>query len=416
MRCFLASFSALLLLAALHAAARADWTRFRGADGSAVSGETGLPTTWSEDENLVWKKQMPGEGASSAITLGDKVFITCYSGYGYDGLSNMDDLRLHVLCCQQADGKTVWETTLTPKLPEQDRVRDHGYAASTPATDGQRLYVFFGKSGVYAFDLKDGSELWNTEVGSRTHNWGSGTSPVLFDDLVIVNASVESRKLVALDKATGEKRWEADGMDAAWNTPLLVDVGGRQELVVSVRGKLLGFDPASGEQLWNCRGVDDYVCPSVVARDGIVYACGGRGKPTVAVKAGGRGDVSSTHFLWQSQANSNVPSPVLSGEHLYFVNHRGEVFCIEAATGDIVYQERLRDAGTVYASAVLADEKLYFVTRNGGTYVVAAKPEFEELAHNEFEDRSIFDGSPAVADGRLFLRSNKFLYCVGAAR
>jgi outer membrane protein assembly factor BamB len=314
----------------------------------------------------------------------------------------------------QSDGETVWETEVEPALPEQARVRDHGYAASTPATDGERLYVFFGKSGVFAFDLASGDQLWNTSVGTRTHGWGSGSSPVLYRDLVIVNASVESGKLVALNKKSGEQVWEAPGMSSAWNTPLLVDVDGGQELVVSVQGKLLGFDPASGEPLWNCRGIEDYVCPSVVARDGVVYACGGRGRPSVAVKAGGRGNVTETHFVWQSQANSNVPSPVLSGDHLYLVSHRGEVFCLDAETGDIAYQERLRDAGTVYASVALADDKLYIVTRNGGCYVVAAKPEFEELARNQFDDRSIFDGSPAFADGKIFLRSNKFLYCVGS--
>jgi hypothetical protein len=215
--------------------------------------------------------------------------------------------------------------------------------------------------------------------------------------LVIVNACVEDGSLVALDRKTGKEAWRASGMQESWSTPLLVAAsGGKRELVVSMEGSLLGFDPGSGAKLWQCRGVQDYVCPSTVAAGDTVYAIGGRQSTAVAVKVGGRGDVEP---LWTQKAGSNVSSPVVAGDFLYWVSDRGFAICLNRHTGDIVYQQRLpgnRIEG--YASALAADGKIYNVTRSNGTFVLAAKPEFEELANNVLDpDRSICNASPAVA-------------------
>ena len=391
-----------------------DWTQFRGPGGLGVSNETGLPVSWSDEENLDWKAELPGYGASSPITLGDRIYVTCYSGYGTNRRDpgNMEDLLLHVVCLNRADGEIVWDKHIQPKLPESKRVRDHGYAAATPTTDGKSLYVFFGKSGVFAFDL-DGNQKWQADVGSKTHGWGCGTSPVLYKDLVIVNASVESGSLVAINKMTGKEEWRARGMQASWNTPALVDVsGGIQELVVSVRGRILGFDPATGEQLWSCQGIPDYVCPSVVSQAGIVYAIGGRSSLAIAVRAGGRGDVTETHKLWETKAGANVCSPVIHKDHLYWVSDRRNIaYCLKLDSGEIVFQQRF--SSQPYASAVVGDDKLYIVTRRGGTYVLAAKPSYEELSHNKFSGRGTFNSSPVISDGKLLLRSNNVLYCIG---
>ncbi|MCH7989704.1 MAG: PQQ-binding-like beta-propeller repeat protein [Planctomycetes bacterium] len=404
-----------LMVSVSSVSSAGDWRQFRGPGGQGVSNETNLPTRWSDTENLLWKTEMPGAGASSPIILGDRVYLTCYSGFGA-GVRNsgtMEDLRRHVVCVNRADGKIVWNKTLLPKLPESERVRDHGFAAPTPVTDGEHLYVFFGKSGVYKFDL-NGNQIWNTEVGSTTHGWGCGTSPVLYQNLVIVNASVESRSLVALDKQSGAEVWRAPGMRASWNTPILVDVkGGKQELVVSVKGSILAFDPQTGAQLWSCRGVPDYVCPSAVAKDGIVYVIGGRSAKAIAVRAGGRDDVTDTHLVWNAQVGANVSSPVIYGDHLYWINEGGRTaLCLRLDTGEIEYQKRLNISP--YASTVAADGKLYVVDRYSGTYVLAAKPKFEQISHNRFEnDRSIFNASIAISDGNIFIRSNRFLYCIG---
>jgi outer membrane protein assembly factor BamB len=270
------------------------------------------------------------------------------------------------------------------------------------------------KAGVLAYDLA-GKQLWKASVGTRTHNWGSGSSPVLYKNLVIVNAGVESGAVVALDKTNGNQVWKSGGIRRSWATPVLVDVkGGKQELVLSVESKVIGLDPQTGKELWSCEGINDYICSSVVARDGIVYAIGGRRGTALAVRSGGRGDVTSTHRLWEKNVGSNVPSPVVLGDYLYWVNHSGTAYCLKAATGEQEYSRRVPGARQVYASAVAADGKLYVVSRDSGTFVLAARPKFEVLARNTFAgDRSIFNGSPAVSNGRLFLRSNQYLYCVG---
>ncbi|HVX57484.1 MAG TPA: PQQ-binding-like beta-propeller repeat protein, partial [Candidatus Saccharimonadales bacterium] len=267
------SRACLLTVCLAAAACAADWPQFRGPGGLGTSQDTGLPTTWSDDSNIVWKTDLPGFGTSSPITHQGRIYLTCYGGYGTNAEQpgEMDDLARYVVCLDRKQGEILWKQKVQTLLPEQQYQGFqslHGYASSTPATDGERLYVFFGKSGVFAFDL-EGKQLWQADVGSKIHNWGSATSPVLFQNLVIVNASVESGALVALDKNTGREVWRTPGMIAAWNSPLLVDLpGGRVDLVMSVKGRLLGFDPATGEQRWHSKGIEDYVCPSVIAHDG----------------------------------------------------------------------------------------------------------------------------------------------------
>lgn len=393
-----------------------DWPQFRGPGGQGIAAEEDIPTTWSDTENMVWKSELPGPGASSPIILGDNVYLTCYSGYGIDKQTPgvMEDLALHVICVGAGDGKVAWDSKVAPKLPESPKIRDHGYSGPTPATDGKGLYVFFGKSGVYKFDLA-GNQLWQADVGSGTHGWGCGTSPILFGNVVIVNASVESKSLIALDKATGKEVWRVGGMVMSWNTPHLVAVAdGRKELVVSVKDKLLAVDPATGKSLWTCEGIHDYVCPSIVSHNGVIYAIGGRKSQTVAVRAGGRGDVTTSHRLWVADVGANVSSPIVNDGHLYWVSDKNTTaYCLKLSDGSVVYAEKFPKQP--YASTTLADGKLYVVARWGGTYVLAAKPQFEQLAHNTLNDRSVFNASPAVANGRLYLRSDNALYCIGKA-
>ena len=391
-----------------------NWPQFRGPGSLGISPAKNLPVTWNDTENLVWKTAMPGYGSSSPIALDGKLYVTCYSGYGTGDNSsgNMEDLTLHLLCVEGSKGTILWDKRIKPDLPESKRVRDHGYAAQTPATDGEHLYVFFGKSGVFKFDLS-GKQIWKTSVGSQTHGWGCGTSPVLYENLVIVNASVESGSLVAIDKTSGKEAWRAGGMKSSWNTPHLVETPkGGQELAVSVKGFILGFDPATGEKLWSCNGIPDYICPSIVSHKGILYAIGGRTSKAIALRSGGRGDVSGTHKLWQADVGANVSSPIVYNDHLYWVSDRNKVaYCLSLADGAIKYSERV--SAQPYASALLADGKFYVVTRYGGTLVLAAKPQYEQLAHNKLEDKSAFHASPLVCGGNLILRSDRYLYSFG---
>lgn len=409
------------LLSTLAVSAGADWPQFRGPDATASSAEA-LPVTWSENENLIWKTALPGPGSSSPIVVGDKIFLTCYSGYALsaDEPGQRDALTHRTVCLDRATGKILWDKAAKAAQPETDYtgwILQHGYASGTPASDGQAVYAFFGRSGVCAYSLA-GERLWHADVGQGTHQWGSGTSPVLTERLVIINASVESESLVALDKKAGKEVWRVEGIKDSWSTPCLVDLPqGARELVVSLRGKILGLEPATGKQLWECEGVPDYVCPSVIAHQGIVYVTGGRRPPyTMAIRARGRGDVSATHKLWEVRKTPKVATPVYHEGFLYFIDHRGVATCLKAESGEVVYEERLNLAGqgdTVYASLVQAGGKLYGLTRHDGTLVFAAGPTFAKLAQNRFGEDSLANATPAVADGRLYLRSDRFLYCVG---
>jgi hypothetical protein len=414
---------AVAIAAVATAAEAADWTQFRGPGGLATSQETGLPSTWSLEENLLWRTELRGPGGSSPITVGDRIYLTAYSGYGLEpNEGSDDDLMRHVICLDRKSGKTVWTKEFKPRLPESvykaGNDSHHGFATSTPVSDGERLYVFFGKSGVYCLDL-EGNEIWHELVGDGTKGWGSGASPVLFGDLLIVNASVESGALVALDKRTGKQVWTAEErLRGAWNTPLLVKTdAGKTELVISLPQKLVGIDPESGKTLWYCDGIRDgsYVCPSAVAHEGIVYAIGGRTNTALAVRAGGSGDVTDTHVLWFVGAGSNVSSPVYHDGHVFWVHEGGIAYCLDAKTGEEVYAERLAPrTGRVYSSVTLADGKLYAVSQYAGTYVIAANPTFELLAHNTIaDDESRANASPVVDSGRLLLRNDRYLYCIG---
>ncbi len=414
---FLAYFLLSILAPARAQDGRFEWPQFRGPGGLGIGTSKSLPTKWSASENIAWKIELPGPGASSPVIHGSRIYLTSYSGYNIPGQpkGEQEQLRLHVHCLNRADGKPIWTKDIAPKLPEQARIRDdHGYASSTPAIDADRLYVFFGKSGVYAFS-HDGEQLWTADVGSKLHEWGTANSPLLVGENVVINASVESETLFALNRKTGKEAWQARGIKESWNTPILNKVDGREEIVVAIAGKVLGIDPASGKQKWTCNtDIGWYMVPGLVAHDGVIYCIGGRSGGALAVRGGGSGDVTATHRNWTGKKGSNVSSPLIHDGHMYWMNDNNETaYCADAKTGAIVYEEKINRIGQVYSSPVLADGKIYYLSRNGKTAVVAAKPTYELLATNDFADRSAFNSSPAVAGDRIYIRSNRYLYCIG---
>lgn len=410
----------LVLTLIVFCSTGADWKRFRGPGASGQSAETGLPVEWdTAGKNVLWKKELPGPGASSPIVVDGRVYVTCYSGYGLDQQSpgERDALRRHLVAFNLADGQQVVDASEEVTQPVYDFKGFqalHGYASSTLASDGKQLFGFFGAGGVKSGTLS-GDLLWTTDVGDKTNSWGSASSPVLFENLVIVNAFVQCGKLVALDKNTGDIVWRKEGIKSSWSSPVIVRTpDGKSELVINSKGEILAYDPATGDPLWRCQGIPDYVCPTVIAHDGVVYAIGGRKRTTVAVKAGGRGDVTKTHRLWEARKGSNVSSPVYHDGHLYFFHESaGVAYCLDAETGEVKFEERLDPRpDRIYASPVAADGRIYLVTRNEGAFVLAAKPEFELIAHNEPLDESVFNGSPAIVDKKILLRSDRYLYCL----
>ena len=454
----------LMMVAFCALAPAADWPRFHGPGGQGVNQEkASLPVTWSETENLKWKVKLPGPGSSSPIVIGNRVVVTCWTGYGTDPdhEGEQTDLRRHVICLDREKGTILWDQAVEPVLPEDPysgQFTQHGYASHTPVSDGKRIYVFFGKTGALAFDM-EGKKLWQTSVGtgSGSHGWGTASSPILYKNLVIVPASAESQSLVALNQEDGKEVWRYQdaGFTSTWGTPVLVDCGhGRTDLVIAVPYKIWGFDPDTGKLRWNSAGLDsDSICTSALAGEGAVYVLetGPRGGGTIGVRAGGEGDVSKTHVLWRGQERSRIATPVFDGKRIYVVNSRGAL-AFDAATGKLVCQvsptggqpaaEPVRSGprpaggrpggpppgggrpgrgrggpmGQDYSSPVLTDGKIYFLARSGVAYVYAAGAELKPLAQNHFAANSgDFSATPAVSDGQLFIRSSKFLFCVAKA-
>jgi len=397
----------------------ADWPQFRGPSGNATASDSDPPTTWSDSENIVWKTALPGRGASSPIVSGKHVFLTAYTGFGVDAQEPGDkaNLRLHVLCFERNSGKLLWDKSIkaspsTQKLSQ--RIADHGYATATPATDGEAVYASFGVSGVVACDM-DGNLLWQAAIGDGTAGFGSAASPVVYDDLVYVNASIESNTLFAFDKRTGKKVWKMESIMKSWTTPCIAEVpDGPPELILNQKNEIFAFDPVTGKKLWWCAGVEDYIVPVPVFHDGIVYCLGGRSNRAIAVKLGGRGDVTKTHKLWESTTGANVTSPVYHDGYLYWASDKAIENCLRASDGEEVYRERLPTRGRIYSSIVRAGNKLYVTTRDQGIVVLAAKPEYEELAVNVIEsDQTLMNASPAVSENQILLRTDRFIYCIG---
>jgi outer membrane protein assembly factor BamB len=410
-----------LLIPALALAEANDWRQFRG-QGSGGASDVELPTTWSSREHLLWKTDLTGRGASSPIVIGERIFLTAFSGYGLDADDPGDRaaLRLHVMCFDRQTGKQQWDKSIDAAPAEQKasrRVADHGYASNTPACDESGVYAFFGPSGVVAYTL-DGELKWQADVGSKTAGFGSASSPTIFKDLIIVNASIESGTVYALDKNTGTKTWTIDDVDKSWTTPLIaVTANGQVELIINQKDVVRGFDPSSGKELWVCDGIEDYIVPCAIAKDGIVYCLGGRSNRAIAIKLGGRGNVTESHRLWVSHIGANVTSPVLYNGRLYWSSDKGIASCLDAKTGEEVFRERLPTKSRVYGSVILAGNKLYTPTRDAGVIVWSAGDKFEQLSQNQFsDDNDPFNATPAITGDRMLLRTDSHLYCVAKER
>jgi outer membrane protein assembly factor BamB len=412
-----------------------NWPCYRGVDrmGVAPAGNESVPLEWSDTSNVFWKTPLIGRGSSSPIVWRDNVYVTAFTGYGLekkDPHRNMPNLKRHLFCVDRLTGKVRWKVEQGLNDPghgdhsQSDFLALHGYSSSTPVADADGVYVYFGRGGITAYD-HTGRERWRVALGSKEHNWGSASSPVLFENLLIVHADVESEAVLAFDKKTGREVWRAKtGSGDSWSTPLIYQVNGRHELAFhhtnAYQQKEKGgtatvgaINPRNGEPLWQCDILKDYLCPSPIQKDGILYWIG---QPSAAVRAGGNGDVTATHVLWKNPRGSEICTPILHEGHLYFVNEAsGVAYCIDAKTGADVYQQRLEpESGRIYASGILVGDRIYYVSRENGTYVVEAKPKFRLLAHNRFvSDTSVANATPAVSRGQLFLRSDAFLYCIG---
>lgn len=403
-----------------------DWTRFRGVNGTGVSDATMLPTSWSDSENIAWKVELPGAGSSSPIVTGDRIFVTCYSGYGIGREGSADQLVRHLICVDGKQGKILWDKTVSAgdrEDPYQGYISEHGYASNSATTDGTHVFVFHGKSGVFAYDM-EGSELWNHSVGKESSNrqWGSAASLVLLGNKLIVNASEESRAVIAFDKESGQEIWkaEASALELSYGTPAVVNRDdGKTEVVLAVPGEVWGLNSDTGKLSWFVETqLTGNISPSPLVVNQSVYVFGGyRSAGSYLVRSGGKGDITKSHVEWYSRNSSYVATPAYHDGHLYWIDDQGIAWCQEASSGKQVYRQRvqqLKSGGRpVYASPIVAGGKLYVVTRHDGTLIIPAITEFTVESHNVLtSDETDFNATPAVYDNQLLLRSNRALYCI----
>lgn len=398
-----------------------DWPQFRGPCGIARAKAPDLPKTWDADQHVRWRADLLGPGGSSPIVVGERVFVTCYSGYGLDAEQPGDkaDLVRHLICLNRANGAKVWQRDVPADsrvVNYADFIQRHGYATSTPASDGVRLYAFLENSGVHAFDL-DGRPLWNTEVGEEVHNWGSAASLVVDEQLVYVNAAVESDSLIALDKLTGQEVWRTKRIIGSWSTPALVDTAdGRRELVLNVKGRLVGIDPRSGEERWRFQTKQSVGAASPAVENGRIYFAGSSPKYVCALRPGGHGDVGESALIWKtSGVGANISSAVVADGRVFVIDG-GIAACLDANDGRLLEKRRLHPSGaTFYASPVVAGGKLIAVSREAGAYVLSADEQLAQLAVNRLgADTSVANATPAIDRGELLLRTDRALYCIGA--
>ena len=442
----------LVALACLNSNA-ADWSRFRGPNGSGVSAAP-VPVEFGAEKNMAWKIKLPGRGVSSPIIVGDKVFVTCWSGYGGDLGRELENLKRHLVCVDRKTGKKLWDKTVSADLPEDPwsgmGVPAHGYASHTPASDGERVFCFFGKGGVVAFDF-DGKQLWKVSVGKESgpRRWGSAASPIVHKDTVIVNASDESEAMVGLDAATGKEKWRAaaGGLASTWGTPAMVNSSARgDEIVLAVPGEVWGFNPESGKLRWYAPG-NEGASHSVVVDGDVIYSIGGGrgGSNGIAVRAGGKGEIADDNIVWENRAGGRFATPLVYSGHLYTLNG-SIVACYGTADGKKIFEKRLPESagsrgnaqggnrerggrsggpgggggsrgfggrgGSDYASPIVAGERIYITRNSGSVHVLATGSEYKLLATNDLSfDSSGFAATPAAADGQLIIRSHTHLYC-----
>lgn len=427
MRSFVLTMTFLFLCSSSLLAA--DWTRFRGPNGTGIAAEGSVPTEWSSTKNLKWAAEIPGNGTSSPIVLGDKVFVTCYTGYGLDpkAAGNKSDLVRHLLAFDRNSGKELWrasEASVAEEDTYQGFITQHGYASSTPTSDGERVYVLFGKSGLFAFDL-DGKKLWQTSLGTKSDpaKWGGGASAIVYKDLVIVNAGVVGNQLVAVNKITGDKVWsvEDDSFTNCWSTPAVVNASSGDQILFNVPNQVVAIDPATGDKIWTAKSpLNDSTCGSIVVNADKAWLMGSRMGKAMGLKIG-----TTAETIFNVNLRSGITTPILIGKNLYW-GSGGIFYAANSETGEYVYKERLpRKGGAAkgfgsadYSSPVAMGDRIIFFGRNGEGYVVKAGDSFELMSHNDAfaDDSSDFSSTPAISNGDLFMRSGDKLYCVAAAK
>jgi outer membrane protein assembly factor BamB len=412
------SLAVVTTLLVLFVVVRADnWPQWRGPGLNGVSNEKNLPIKWTTEENVSWKVPMPGLSGSTPIIWRDRIFLNVADG---------DNLFLWAL--NKTNGEVLWKK---PLGGGNVKMRKQNMSSPSPVTDGRNVYVMTGTGILAGFDF-NGKQLWTRDIqkeyGQFGLNWGYASSPLLHEDSLYVQVlhgmkTDDASYVMRVDKKNGKTLWKVDRPTNAirespdsYTTPALLRYGKTTEIVITGGDCVTGHDPATGKELWRANGLNPDNSPvyrivaSPIIFDGIIYAPT-RVRPLLALKSGGRGDITTSHVLWSTANGPDVPTPVTDGKYFYVVNDRGIMFCLDAKTGAEVYANQRIKPGTYSGSPVLADGKIYITNEDGLTTVVAAGPKFEVLAENPLNDYVL--SSPAISDGQIFIRTAQHLYAIG---
>ncbi len=413
----LAALALAILLGSASTSQGENWPQWRGPTGDGVSTETGLPVTWSIDTNIEWSLELPAWSGSTPIIWDETIFLNVADGE-----------NLHLWAVNRADGTVRWKRMLSSG---NHRERKQNMSSPSPVTDGEHVWVMTGTGILKAFDF-NGNEIWARDIqadyGRFGLNWGYASSPLLHENALFVQVlhgmkTDDPSYVLRIDKLSGETVWRIERHTDAirespdsYTTPALLEHEGNTEIVITGGDVVTGHDPATGEELWrvdglNPKNIRSYrIVASPIVVDGIIYAPT-RVRPLLAIKAGGRGDISKSHRLWSFDDGPDVPTPVTDGKYFYSVNDKGILFCLNAKTGELVYGPERLAPGTYSGSPVLADGKIYVTNEDGLTVVIKAGPEFEVLAQNDLENYTL--SSPAISDGQILIRTASALYAIG---
>jgi outer membrane protein assembly factor BamB len=367
-----------------------------------------VPIKWSATDNVRWKVRLPGQGISNPIVWGDRVFVTASDG--------PEQSELHIVCLDRDSGRERWHRRQWGTAPTLFHATKSGMAAPSPVTDGERLYTFFGTGDVFCFDM-EGGLVWHrslaAEYGAFENRFAASSSPLVHDGALILQCDHYGASYVlAIDVRTGANRWKADRPECwlSWSSPQVVSAGDAAELIVCGSEKLDAYDPRTGSKLWTLRGLARECIPTPLVGHGLLFAVSGPNGTSFAIRPGGRGDVTESHVVWKTERGTPfVPSGILVGDRYYLVDDKGIATCLDAHSGKQLWRRRFGGAFT--ASPVSADGRIFFTNESGTTLVVDAASDDREVARNEIGEPVY--ASPAISQGRLFLRTDKHLVCIG---
>jgi len=420
-----------------------NWPSFRGPHSAGVGDGQRAPVEWNAEtgDHVKWKTAIPGLGHSSPVVWRDRVFVTTaissdpnavFRAGAYGDVKSANDNSPHewkVYCLDAKTGKIIWQKTAHQGIPRSQRHTKASYASCTPATDGTHVVVNFGSEGLYGYDF-DGKLLWETDLGTLdagwfydpTYQWGYSSSPAIHDNLAIVQADVNSESFIAAyDINTGKQVWRTARDEVpSWGTPVVVESGGRAQVVANATKHICGYDPRTGKELWRLSGNSEVTVGTPVFGHGLMFFTGGYApfQPIYAVKVTATGDITlkdgaetNDDVVWSTRRGGTyMPTPIVYEDYLYTCGNNGVLTCYDAKSGKRMYRARIADgkAGSYTASPVAADGKLYFSSEDSGVFVVKAGPQYELLSENPMGE--IVMATPAISDGIMFVRTQHHLF------